>query len=154
MTNLYYGYSQDKLENALIQTSSIQDTDIDMNNKKITSVATPTNPGDAVPLGYITGTIGINTGSVILSGTTPVLIQNSSYGSFYIMINGGINAPNGVFAVSKNQPTFTNGQINTLASSRGDTTNERLKITWAANGGIFLEKTGSSYDGTYYYKIL
>lgn len=83
-----------------------------------------------------------------LSGTTPVTISSDLTGLHLLKITSQVQkGPIGSFELAKSDQT-QNANINNLVITTTDT-NEILIVTWNANSGIAVHKTGANYDGTY-----
>ncbi|KAJ3349647.1 hypothetical protein GGF32_005342 [Allomyces javanicus] len=92
--------------------------------------------------------------SVVLVGTTKTTFANLPVpGAYTIMVSAvDVDGPVACFVVTKNN-IERHGLVNTLAhikSSSGDA----LGLTWRANEGLSLSKSGLTFDGTYRVKIL
>jgi hypothetical protein len=75
-------------------------------------------------------------------------------GSYMVTIkNLVLNGPSAGFHISKNDPGQYGHCVRTAACP-GIGTNITLFLEWPLNGGIYLRKNGTDYDGAYQYKIL
>lgn len=140
--------TQSSIGNCAITTSTL-----DMNFKNITSVAEPINYSDAATKRYVDD-LGIVISTVSLTGTSPTQISTNLKGSFVITItNLVLNGPSAVFNITKNESTQYAHVARTVASP-GLNSRSLLKISWPPNSGIFLNKTESTYDGSYRVKLM
>lgn len=135
------------VSNCIITTSSL-----DMNMANITNVKDPINLQDAATKKYVDN-LEIILSTTTLIGTSNVLISNQLYGSFVITVtNLVMGGPSAVFHVTKNDSSKTSHIIRTVASPGSG--NIFLELTWPVASGIFLKKTGISFDGSYKVKIM
>lgn len=84
---------------------------------------------------------------VNLIGITGIEINNSMKGNFLFHIDNELEGPTGIFYMSKGKEDIE-GHIVRVSHSPSIDFN-KLKITWPANSGIFLNKTKNSLDGNY-----
>jgi hypothetical protein len=139
--------------NSNITTSSLDMLDAFGTCQNITNVLDPIRPQDAATKKYVDD-LGIVISTITLNSTNNTIISNYDKGSFVITItNLVLNGPSGIFHVTKNESTNTAHIVRTTASP-GYSSNVFLNITWPQNSGILLNKTGSSYDGSYRVKIM
>ena len=138
-----------------IEEGFVYNSTVDMNYKKITSLADPEFDYDAVNLRTLENySGGFSSITVVLTGTNKTIIDTSTRGSFIITVTGtSSNSPCATFSISK-----ANSDIDVLpnrtSSSSGKTSNERLDLDWKAGEGIKLFKNGLNYDGDYIVKIV
>lgn len=143
--------------NTNILHSSIRTSSIDMlsssgNYQNITSVADPNDQYDAANKRYV-DFIGVR-GSFDLIGTTPTLISGNIKGSYLIMItNLVLNGASATFVATKNESS-NEAQVNRTSLCPGYGSFTTLNIIWPIGGGIYLQKSDSYYDGSYYVKII
>lgn len=78
---------------------------------------------------------------------TVLLRQYTKYSGIIIIENTITNAPCGIFSITKNR-TSHSANINTLVSMRGNSSNEKLQITYDINN-IYINKNGVNYNGIY-----
>lgn len=133
----------------------ITDSTIDMNFKKITSLADPTGDYDAVNFRTLNSLIGVGfiTSTVTLTSTGWTNISLLTRGSYTINVMGLLpGSPCAIFMVSKAYAA-ENVNVSRMVSSSGQTTSERLAVRWLANQPMQLSKDGVSWDGLYNIKI-
>lgn len=141
------------LTNNTISNSAIITSSLDMNLENITNVKDPINPQDAATKQYVDD-LGIVISNVTLTGTSSTLISSNQSGSYIIKItNNIINGPSASFHVTKNSSTL-NAQCNRISASPGYSSNITLFITWPPSSGIYLNKDGLLFDGSYQIKII
>jgi len=134
-----------------ISTSNINMLDISGNYQNIINVKDPINPQDAATKHYV-DTVATNF-NITLSNTSSSLLSNNLNGSYVITItNNVLNGPSAIFHVTKSSATQNAGIARTVAAP-GVSGNTQLNITWPPNNGIYLNKTNTFYDGSYYIKI-
>lgn len=135
------------VSNCIITTSLL-----DMNMQNITSVKDPIDLQDAATKKYVDN-FGV-VKSISLFGTGNTLISDDLYGSFVITITNLIfGGPSAIFHVTKNDSSKTSHIVRTVASP-GNNSSIFLEILWPIGTGIYLRKTGTSYDGAYKVKIM
>lgn len=143
----------------LITQSAITKTSLDMldtygNFQHITNVKDPLLNQDAATKKYVDD-LQIVISNVTLSGTSLSLVSNNDKGSFVITISNLIlNGPSAIFHVSKNEATNFAHIVRTVAVPGQSSTNVFLELTWPIGDGLYLSKTGLSFDGTYKVKIM
>lgn len=143
--------------NTIIQQSSIRTSSIDMldssgSYQNITSVADPSGQYDAANKRYV-DSIGVR-GSFDLVGTTATLISGNIKGSYLIMVtNLVLNGASATFVVTKNESSNV-AQVNRTSMCPGYNSFTALNIIWPIGEGIYLQKSDSYYDGSYYVKII
>lgn len=141
------------IESSSVGNSVITTSLIDMDLENITNVKDPILLQDAATKNYV-DSLGIVLSTITLTNTDLTLISTNQSGSFVITITNLIlNGPSGIFNITKNNSTRL-AQINRLVSSPGYSTDISLNITWPISDGIYLNKTGSNYDGSYRIKII
>lgn len=144
--------------NTIITTSDITACTLDMLSttgsfQRITNVATPILPNDAVIKSYVDD-LGIIIQDYTLLNTTGTLVSSNLSGSFMLTVKNLIfNGPSAVFLISKNEPPIC-GHVIRQATVPGTNTTTTLNIEWPSNSGIILYKNGIQYDGTYRVKII
>lgn len=147
-----------QLQNAIVTNTSIGNCNIttsslDMNLQNITNVKDPVNNQDAATKKYVDD-LSIVISNITLSGTSTTTISSSLKGSFVIKVDNLIlNGPSGVFNITKSEAS-REGHCNRISASPGYNTSTTLRVSWPANSGILLRKTGSDYDGSYRVKIM
>jgi hypothetical protein len=134
--------------NCAITTSSI-----DMNLANITSVRDPINNQDAATKKYVDD-LGIVLSTITLSGVSTSQISSQQKGSFVITVsNIVLNGPSATFHVTKNEAS-KEAHVVRITACPGTNTNTFLKISWPPSSGIYLNKTGTSFDGSYKIKVM
>ena len=147
-----------RVQNALLTNNSINNSiittsSLDMNLQNITSVKDPINPQDAATKKYVDD-LGVVISNISLSGTSSTLISSNLSGSYIITVkNIIINGPSATFHVTKISSTL-NAQCNRISASPGYLSTITLFVTWPPSSGIYLNKNGSLYDGSYQIKIM
>jgi hypothetical protein len=141
-----------------IGNCNISKSSIDMLNsagslQNITNVANPINPQDAATKQYVDN-LDIVISNVTLTNTDTTIISNYVKGSYVITISNLVfNGPSSIFHVTKSESTQQAHIVRTVASP-GLGTNIFLNVTWPQNSGILLNKTGSTYNGSYRVKVM
>lgn len=136
-----------------ISKSSIDMLDKNNNYQNITNVKDPINLQDAATKKYVDN-LEIVISQISLSGTTEQIISQKTKGSYVITItNQMIDGPSAIFHVTKTEQS-RNAHIVRTSAAPGFGSLTFLQITWPINGGIRLNKTNSSYDGTYIIKVM
>jgi hypothetical protein len=160
--NLYLQYSylgNSTVNNTVITGSVINTSSLDMlstagNYQRITNVATPILPNDAVIKSYVDA-LGISINEITLTSTTGTLINSNISGAYMITVNttltGGPYGPNATFNISKSDPSKC-GHVVRPSSSPGSDSSCTLNIRWPPNSGPILFKTNVNFDGGYYVK--
>jgi hypothetical protein len=137
------------LGNSVINTSSLDMLDSAGNYQRITNVATPIAPHDAVIKEYV-DTFD-NTQTITLTGTVATLISSQLYGSYIINIKNNVVAgPTAIYNLSKNDPSVLPHRIRVNSCPSNLTA---LNVTWNFSSGILLSKTTGLFDGSYLVKI-
>ena len=139
-----------------VRNAYIDNTDIDMAGKVITSHGTPLNPPDVANKQYVDDIAAsvIKSTTVTLTGTNYSLINSDLSGDLQVSIKNLIpGGPSASFTLVKSesgrQPSYTRS-----GSSAGISTNERLDVKWDPGDGLSLKKTGINYNGTYQIRIV
>jgi hypothetical protein len=138
-----------------VDSTTITDSNIDMNDKKITTLADPVNPQDAVNLRTMSTFLGSSfvLYNINLSGTSFSSFSDVTRGAYSISINGTVEGmPCATFHISKSSSS-TFGLAQRTSSSFGSGTEERLSIRWFSNGFPELSKSGAGHDGLYIVKM-
>ena len=144
--------------NSTIINGQVLSSTVDMGNKKITTVATPTASQDAVNKGYCdqNSANGIPTITVTLTGTNWNIILIDQLGTFdFIISNIVVGGPCGKFTLMKPDAS-RNASVQRWGSNAGSITFERLEMRWLPNTGIELRKNKVNYNGQYrvrYFKV-
>ncbi len=158
MTAYFYGNANLKgtyMNDILYTNGTIQSTNIDMDMRKITTLATPTQDFDACNKYYVDQRISsaFQEWLITLTGSSTVDIADLHPFSYMFFVGPYENdllsqgGPTASFVISKaNVGISANG--NTLSSSPS-ATNEHLILDWPSNGPLRLRKTGDNYDGIY-----
>ena len=138
---------------SVFTSGNIFNSNVDMNNKLITSVLDPSSPQDAATKAYVDA-LGVIQLTVPLSGQIPTQISTQSRGSFVITITPYVsNAPSAIFHVTKSGTGMHAGVTRTVSSVGADLATG-LVILWPPNSGVWLVKNTSNYDGSYQIKIM
>lgn len=141
------------INGGVVISSTIRNSSLDMNSARITSVGDPQNLLDAANKNYVDA-LNIRFFSVTLAGVQEANINNLRTGSYTLEIFSNVeNGPTAIFSLSKSREG-DGPAISRLCSSAGSITNERLLVSWPANQGMSLYKTGLAYDGSYIVKLL
>lgn len=146
------------VSNSSITTTSITASSIDMlstagNYQPITNVQHPELPHDAATKFYV-DSLGISINNFTLTSTQGTLISSNQSGSYVITVkNQVLNGPSAVFNVSKNEPGNC-GHVARTVASPGTNSKTVLDIFWPVNSGIYLKKTGLTFDGSYQVKVM
>ena len=141
-----------------LKNSKIENTEIDMNNRQITTVGDPTNLGDAVNLRYVNSIVTPNPLSniyqatvQIISGIPITLSYLTTLGNYTLriwFINNRSNGPYTEIDLRRDDPNQYASMIS--IHSRKSVTVEYLKVTWPLNSLITIEKQGGNlFDGNY-----
>ena len=153
-----------KVGNFKVVDGSIQNSIIDMNAKKITTLGDPTNLYDAVNLKTLNATVAGTTPTNIyeidisLVGTTSVSIPYlGNVGNYKMKIISNTNptlAPIMNAILIKNRAA-SNGFIHTFGGEIGVSSTEIIFAKWASNSNIIIQKQGGSiYDGSYHVTVV
>lgn len=158
MTSYFYGnahFNGTYMKNVLYQHGNIQATNIDMDMRKITTLATPTNDFDGANKLYVDQKLSsvIEEWIVQLTGSTYVEVAELRPASYFFSVSplegnaqsqGG---PTANFSMSKSNSAIS-GDANILSSSKS-VTGERLQIKWLPDRPFSIRKTGENFDGLY-----
>lgn len=144
-----------KSGNFKITNGSIQDSEIDMNYRKITSVQDPTAPYDAVNKRTLEQSIPGTAPSVYnvtLTGTqTSVLTGTGTTGSYNMFIRSvadPVNGPSLRVSAGKNRDSAV-PSIRGSENTPGLTSQETICVRWPAGQEVQIFKSGNNYDGTF-----
>ncbi len=147
-----------RLSRMLISNSAINNTALDMNQKRITSVQNPEQAMDAANRWYVDyslekfqSTLQNSHGGylVTLKGTEPSDIVNLRTGSYFLTINPLKDGyPTATFGVSKSS-IYDEASITKISGLSGWYTPEQLEILWPRGSPLQLRKTGPGYDSDY-----
>jgi len=157
--NIYGQYSyiiNSTLPNNIITNSIINTSSLDMLSssgqyQRITNVATPILPNDAVIKSYV-DQLNIVISDITLTGTSHTQISNDYTGSFVVTITNLVtNGPSGIFNITKNNINVC-GMIARVVACPGADIETILDMTWPANSPPMLFKTNVNYDGSYMVK--
>lgn len=146
-----------QVSNVLLTGSSISSciittSSLDMNMANITNVKDPINIQDAATKKYVDD-LEIIIKNTSLIGTANVLISDQLFGSFVVTVTNLVSGgPSAIFHITKNDSSKTSHVVRTVASPGGG--NIFLELSWPIASGIYLKKTGTSYDGSYKVKIM
>lgn len=136
-----------------IGSCSITTSSIDMNMQNITSVKDPIQPQDAATKKFVED-LEITFAIINLNGQSQTLISNLLQGSYIIKVNNIVmNGPTAIFNVTKSEAS-RNAHIVRITATPGYNSNNTLVLTWPPNSGIYLQKTGTTFDGSYRVKIM
>jgi len=147
-----------RIQNTALVSSSIGNcritsSSLDMNLENITSVKDPILSQDAATKKYVDD-LGIVITRATLNGMNPTTISDNLRGSFIITItNEVLNGPSGIFHVTKNANSNEAHIVRTVAAPGLNTFNF-LNVTWPPNTGILLQKSASTFDGSYRVKVM
>lgn len=142
-----------KIKGGLVNQAQIDDSSIDMNYRRITTLGTPTSPTDAATKDYVDLNT-LTTGSVMLTGTSYSILSATSTGTMILTIKGTTTgAPCGVYIFNKNMP---NGPfaMTVLSALPGSSSGEQLEFTWDDSSALMMRKTDVDYDGIYTYRLV
>ena len=141
------------ITNSSVSNCAITTSSIDMNLANITSVRDPVNNQDAATKKYVDD-LGIVLSTITLSGISTSQISTQQKGSFVITVtNIVLNGPSATFHVTKNESS-REAHVARITACPGTDTNTFLKISWPPTSGIYLNKTSSSFDGSYKIKVM
>lgn len=140
-----------KITGGTIDNVVITDSNIDMNNNKITTLGDPTLEQDAVNLRFLNTMLKKKV--VTLSGSSFSTIDTVTRGAYNIAIypdesTGAVNGPAATFSVSKSKASKQMGCMR-MTSAPADITKEQLELQWLPNSSLELKKTNTNYDGDY-----
>jgi hypothetical protein len=158
MTSYFYGnghFEGTFMRNVLYTNGNIQATNIDMDMRKITTLATPTMDFDAANKVYVDQRLSsaLQEWLINLSGSGAIEVAEMRPSSFMIFVGPYENdpisqgGPTGAYVISKSHHGIA-GQANTLSASPA-ATGERIVVDWPPNSGLRVRKTGDNFDGTY-----
>jgi hypothetical protein len=138
------------IRNADISNCTITTSTIDMNLQNITNVLNPVLPQDAATKDYVDSHVsGVVTTNVNLTGTTGSLVFSITKGSYLVKVTNLVtNGPSGLFNITKSESNRM-AQVNRLAASAGESSDNTLLIDWGVSSNIYLRKNRDTYDGTY-----
>jgi len=141
----------------LVRKGSVQDSQIDMNFRKITSLADPTNDYDAVNKRTLDNAVPnpVNiqeTELVTLFNTDHVFINTSLIGKYNISILP--NIPPNVQGAPISYITLFKSKQSNKGKKKGfyqtsDTGDTRIRADWLASEQIRIFKTNNNYNGEY-----
>lgn len=142
--------------NAFIKNGKIQNTNIAMNDKVISSHGTPIDVKDVVNKTYCD-----NNTSTVTPIATFILLEDNwkevlsvKKGDVSISIFSLVdNGPCGSFHLTKNN-ILGHPSLVRISSVAGSITQERLEARWRPNTGIEVRKNGILYNGEYRLKYL
>ncbi|KAJ3048880.1 hypothetical protein HK102_012613, partial [Quaeritorhiza haematococci] len=140
--------------NVSIHGSTISTSDLDMGNKRITSVGDPANPSDAATKLYVDQQLTANSQSfrIPLSRTTKTQVADIDRGAFLVTIMGEVpGSPVGVFHVAKASPV-SHLHVVRCATSPGSG-GTYIDLMWPPNSPLFISKTAEDFDGFYQVRI-
>lgn len=152
-----------KVGNFKVVDGNIQNSIVDMNSKKITSVGDPTQLYDAVNLKTLNAAISTPSSSIYetnvsLVGTTPISIPFlGNIGNYDIHVEFNPNPTNGPIMNAKliKNRASSNGFIHSFGGEIGIASSEIIFATWYSNSNVFIQKKGGNvYDGSYHVKVV
>lgn len=149
-------YGSIGIQNGFVYKSDINDSSIDMNDRKITMLADPVYEQDAVNLRTLNSHSGggVTQLVIVLSGTNPTVISSDKRGSYGISVFGETEgAPCGTFNICKTRilENVDGSRSSSTCGSLGDT---RLYVNWPSNSGLQLYKDTLNHDGNYVIKLI
>lgn len=110
---------------------------------------------DSVPAYVNTGILPFQLENVtgrtlsINGATTPTTIVTLTFGSFRVLVNPpSANYPMADFSISKTNPA-SNAAIVVVHTAQPATSGNVLQVLWPAGGGIQVQKTLATEDGSY-----
>lgn len=142
--------------NSIITNGQILSSKVDMDNEKITTLATPTAGQDAVNKDYCdqNSANGIPIITITLTGTAWNTVLVNTLGVFDILVsNVVVGGPTAKFTIMKSEAS-RNASIAKWGGTAGTTSLERLEIRWLPSTGIELRKDGAGHDGQYKLRYL
>lgn len=145
--NIYASDSQ--VINSTISNSMITTSSIDMNMQPIENLGTCTTNYQAANKIYVDSQSAFITGTITLSGVTPVIISPLTSGIYTVKITSLVlNGPIAKFEIGKSEPSLQ-PQIHTIINTPGFSTTTVLRLSWDPNSGITCRKTSNLFDGSY-----
>lgn len=154
-TRRYVASGAYKLYESVFVNGAIFDARIDMNNRRIQNVGTPSANGDAVPYGLF-ASVTSEFEPFELSGTDVVTYANSpAYGTYFVNVrcqtDGG---PTACWCFSRSSASTDTHTKVLVASATADDENETaLDVNWPANSPLMISKSSLNFDGTYEIKV-
>lgn len=136
---------------------SINDTQIDMNLRKITSLGDPVNDFDAVNKRTLDNAVPTplnlrDTQVINMIGTNEYILNTSNIGKYEIDIKPNVppnntSSPTTQATIFKSKQQY-NGKILGFYNT-SDTGNTRIRLKWNPNEQVRIFKTNNNNDGEY-----
>ena len=141
------------LHESVFENGHIYNARIDMHNKQIQNVGTPTANGDAVPYGLFAA-VTSEFEPFNLTSTTVVTYANSpSFGTYFVNVRSqDEGGPTACWCLSRANTDTMSYTKNLISSANGDD-GTRLEIAWPPNSPLMIWKSSDAFDGLYEIKV-